>query len=231
MSLVLFDIDGTLILSGGAGMRAMTRAFHETFGVANAFDGMPPAGRTDTFLLAGALARAEVEDSPENHARFRDAYLPILADEIVRRGHGRYGVMPGIEALLTSLRAQTGWHLALLTGNYEGAARVKLRHFGLDGYFEWGVFGEESGDRRVLGRIALERARQRDIPEASCSAAIVIGDTPDDIACAQAVGARALAVATGSFTVEELTAAGAHVALVDLSDTDAVMGLLREEGR
>jgi phosphoglycolate phosphatase len=227
MSLLLFDIDGTLLLSGGAGMRAMTRAFHETFDVPNAFDGVPPAGRTDTFLLSGAFARADVEDSPGNHTRFRDAYLPILADEIVKRGHGRYGIMPGIEALLTSIRAQRGWHLALLTGNYEGAARVKLRHFGLDGFFEWGVFGEESGDRRVLGRLALERARQRDIPETSCSAAVVIGDTPDDVACAQAVGARALAVATGSFTVDELTAAGAHTALVDLSDTAAVLKVLR----
>jgi phosphoglycolate phosphatase len=226
LSLLLFDIDGTLLLSGGAGMRAMTRAFHETFGVPNAFDGMPPAGRTDTFLLAGAFARAEVEDSPAHHARFRDAYVPILVDEIAKRGHGRYGVMPGIEALLTSLRSQGGWHLALLTGNYEGAARIKLRHFGLDGYFDWGVFGEESGDRRVLGRIALERAREREIPETSCSAAIVIGDTPDDIACAHAVGARSLAVATGSFTVDELTAAGAHVALVDLSDTESVLRTL-----
>lgn len=227
MSLLLFDIDGTLLLSGGAGMRAMTRAFHATFDVPNAFDGVPPAGRTDTFLLAGAFTRADVEDSAENRARFHDAYLPILSDEIVKRGHGRYGVLPGIETLLTSLRTQGRWHLALLTGNYEGAARVKLRHFGLDGFFDWGVFGEESGDRRVLGRLALERARQRDIPETSCSAAIVIGDTPDDVACAHAVGARAIAVATGSYTVEELAAAGAHTALVDLSDTEAVLKALR----
>ena len=227
MSLLLFDIDGTLLLSGGAGMRAMTRAFDETFDVPNAFDGVPPAGRTDTFLLASAFGRAAIEDCAENRTRFLDAYVPILADEIVKRGHGRYGVMPGIDALLSALAAQSGWHVALLTGNYERAAQVKLQHFGLDRYFEWGVFGEESTDRRVLGRIALERARQRDIPETSCSAAIVIGDTPDDVACAHAMGARALAVATGSFTVDELTAAGAHTALVDLSDTEAVLKVLR----
>ena len=227
MSLLLFDIDGTLLLTGGAGMRAMTRAFHATFGVVQAFADIHPAGRTDTFLLSAALARAGIDDSPENHQRFREVYLPMLADEIARPAQGRYGVMPGIESLLTRLRAQGGWHVALLTGNYEGAARIKLRHFALDNFFEWGVFGEESGDRRVLGQIALRRAREREIPEASCAAAIVIGDTPDDVACAQAAGARSLAVATGPFTIDQLTEAGAHLALVDLSDTDSVMRLLR----
>jgi phosphoglycolate phosphatase len=216
LSLLLFDIDGTLLLSGGAGMRAMSRAFHETFGLARAFEGVHPAGKTDTFLLASALERAGLA-----------AYLPALATELARPGTGRSGVMPGVEALLSRLRAQRGWHLALLTGNYEQAARLKLEHFGLNGFFDWGVFGEESGDRRVLGRIALERARARDVPEPSCAGAIVIGDTPDDIACAHAAGARSLAVATGSFTLDELTSAGAHHAVEDLSDTDAVLAMLQ----
>jgi phosphoglycolate phosphatase len=227
LSLLLFDIDGTLLLSGGAGMRAMSRAFHETFGLARAFEGVHPAGKTDTFLLASALERAGLGDSPAHHDRFRAAYLPALATELARPGTGRSGVMPGVEALLSRLRAQRGWHLALLTGNYEQAARLKLEHFGLNGFFDWGVFGEESGDRRVLGRIALERARARDVPEPSCAGAIVIGDTPDDIACAHAAGARSLAVATGSFTLDELTSAGAHHAVEDLSDTDAVLAMLQ----
>jgi phosphoglycolate phosphatase len=227
VSLLLFDIDGTLLLSGGAGMRGMTRAFHATFGVARAFDGIAPAGRTDTFLLSAALQRAAIPDTLEAHVRFRESYVAVLADELVRPATGRYGVMPGIEALLSRLHGADGWHLALLTGNYERAAQVKLRHFGLDHFFEWGVYGEESSDRRDLSRIALERARARDIPEASCAAAIVIGDTPDDIACAHSVGARSVAVATGPFSLDELTAAGAHTALVDLSDTEAVLRVLR----
>jgi phosphoglycolate phosphatase len=227
LSLLLFDIDGTLLLTGGAGIRAMTRAFHETFGVSKAFDGIHPAGRTDTFLLSSALEHAGVERSHDNHLRFRAAYLLALAEEIVQPGDGRAGVMPGVEPLLEALVEQGCWHLALLTGNYEGAARVKLRHYGLDRYFEWGVFGEESDDRRVLGQIALQRARERNIPERSCATAVVIGDTPDDVVCAHAVGARSLGVATGPFTREQLSAAGAHATLVDLSDTSAVLELLR----
>ena len=227
MSLLLFDIDGTLLLTAGAGMRGMTRAFHETFGVPQAFDTIAPAGRTDTYLLSAALERAGIPDTPDAHARFREMYVPALVDEMSRPASGRFGLMPGVETLLSALRAQRGWHLALLTGNYERAAQVKLRHFGLDQFFEWGVYGEESADRRDLSRIALERARARDIPEASCAGAVVIGDTPDDVACAQAVGARSLAVATGPFSLDELTAAGAHITLVDLSDTDAVLKLLR----
>ena len=223
---MLFDIDGTLLLTAGAGMRGMTRAFHETFGIARAFDGVQPAGKTDTFLLASALERAGLDNSRTHHDRFRTAYLSALATELARPGTGRSGVMPGVAVLLSRLRAQAGWHLALLTGNYETAARLKLRYFGLDEFFEWGVFGEESGDRRVLGRIALERARARDVPEPSCAGAVVIGDTPDDIACAHAAGARSLAVATGSFTRDQLTAAGAHHAVEDLSDTEAVLAML-----
>ena len=100
--LVLFDIDGTLLLSGGAGVRSMTRAFESIFGVADAFAGMVIAGRTDTYLLSTAFARAGLPDTAEAHTRFHARYLPILAGEIRERGHGRYGVMPGVAALLSA---------------------------------------------------------------------------------------------------------------------------------
>ena len=228
MSLLLFDIDGTLLLSGGAGVRAMAHAFREAFGIDRAFDAVQPAGKTDTYLLSSALERAGLDDSPEHHDSFRTAYLPALATELGRPGTGRSGLMPGVEALLARLHGEGHWHIALLTGNYEGAAQLKLRHYGLDRFFEWGVFGEESKDRSVLACLALERARTRAVPEPSCAAAIVIGDTPEDIACARAAGVRSLAVATGPYSVGELTAAGAHAALVDLSDTNAVLRLLAE---
>ena len=221
--LVLFDIDGTLILSGGAGVRSMTRAFESTFGVADAFAGMVIAGRTDTYLLSSALAGAGLPDTADAHARFHACYLPILAEEIHRRGNGRYGIMPGVEALLAALQAREHVHLALLTGNYQRAARIKLDHFGLGGFFEWGVFGEESPDRNVLGRLALTRAESRKVPAAARARPIVIGDTPDDIACAHAAGACAVAVATGSYSVEQLRAAGADITFSDLSDTEAVL--------
>jgi phosphoglycolate phosphatase len=221
--LVLFDIDGTLLLSGGAGVRAMTRTFQSLFGVDEAFAGIAIAGRTDTYLLSAAFERAGIADSADAHQRFHESYLPILAEEIHQRGRGRYGVLPGVEALLAALDIREDVHLALLTGNYQRAARIKLDHFGLGRFFEWGVFGEESPDRNVLGRVALDRAVEQHVPAAARERTVVIGDTPDDIDCARAAGARALAVATGSYSVEQLLAAGADIALADLSDTGAVL--------
>jgi phosphoglycolate phosphatase-like HAD superfamily hydrolase len=226
LSLVLFDVDGTLLLSGGAGVRAMTRAFEALFGVADAFRDVAIAGLTDTHLLSLALGRAGLPDTAEIHARFRDAYISILADEIGQPGIGRRGVMPGIEALLSALSGDPRFHLALLTGNYERAAHIKLSHFGLLEYFPWGVFGEESADRNDLGRIAMIRARDRGVPESACARAVVIGDTPHDIACARAAGARAVTVATGAYSMDELRAAGADVTLADLSNTAHAVQLL-----
>lgn len=220
---MLFDIDGTLLLSGGAGVRAMTRAFEAHFGVARAFEGIRMAGRTDSYLLSLALANHGLADTPEAHAAFRAAYVRLLAEAITEPGHGRRGVLAGVEPLLAALHARNDCHLALLTGNYEAAAGIKLGHFGLRRFFAWGVFGEESADRNVLGRLAMERARQRGVPDAARAKAIVVGDTPDDIACARAAGLRAMAVATGSYSIHELEAAGADVTFADLSDTDAVL--------
>jgi phosphoglycolate phosphatase len=231
LTLVLFDIDGTLLLSGGAGVRAMTRAFESTFGVADVFDGMVVAGRTDTYLVSAAFVRAGLPDTADAHARFHASYLPILADEIRQPGRGRHGIMPGVDALLTALDARADIHLALLTGNYERAARIKLDHFGLSRYFAWGVYGEESPDRNVLGRLALTRATAQRVPAAACDRAVVIGDTPDDVACARAAGARAIAVATGSYSVDQLLAAGADTALANLSDTPTVIALITEPVR
>jgi len=231
LSLVLFDIDGTLLLSGGAGVRSMTRAFESTFGVADAFADMVIAGRTDTYLLSAAFARAGLPDTVDAHARFHASYLPVLADEIRQRGRGRYGVLPGIEKLLAALHERDDVHLALLTGNYQQAARIKLDHFGLSQFFGWGVFGEESADRNVLGRLALVRAEAQSVPPAARENPVVIGDTPDDVACAHAAGAFAIAVATGSYSVEALQNAGADVALPDLGDTDVVLETIRTARR
>ncbi len=228
MSLLLFDIDGTLLLSGGAGIRAMTRAFEDVFGFRHAFEGSDVAGRTDRFILSSALTRLGLPDTPDEHRLFRETYVPLLREEILRPPTGRYGLMPGIEPLLDALRDRGSVHVALLTGNYEPAAYVKLAHFKIDGFFEWGAFGEESVERDELARIVLSRAEARGLPAAAREQSVVIGDTPHDVTCARAIGARVLAVATGNYSEEELRATGADATLPDLSDTERVMRVLRE---
>jgi phosphoglycolate phosphatase-like HAD superfamily hydrolase len=227
--LILFDIDGTLLLSGGAGVRAMGRAFEDVFGVADAFAGIPVAGHTDTFLVSRALERAGVADTPDAHAAFRDAYLRVLPDEITKPGSGRRGLMPGVKTLLDRLAAENRFHCALLTGNYERAAHVKLAHFGVGQHFSWGAFGDDSPDRSELARLAHARARERGVPDAARANTVVIGDTPHDISCARAIDARVIAVATGGYTVDQLKEGCAEIDVVfaDLSDTDAVIDALR----
>ena len=227
MSLLLFDIDGTLLLSGGAGVRAMARAFEVVFGVHDAFATADIAGRTDTYILSNALRRAGFPDLPENHERFRQTYIPVLEEEIRRPASSRSGLMPGVQALLDEVKGREPFHLALLTGNFERAAYIKLGHFGIAPFFEWGAFGEESAEREDLARVAARRAQERQVPPRARERAIVIGDTPHDVACAHVIGARCLAVATGNYGVDDLAAAGADVVLPDLADTGRVLELLK----
>ena len=202
--LLLFDIDGTLILTGRAGVRAMTRAFEALWGVADAFAGISMGGRTDSWLVSEALARAEVADTPDHHARFRDAYVPLLAEEIQLPGTGLKGVMPGVRELLDAARLQPHLHLALLTGNYQEAAAIKLRYFELWDYFAFGAFSDDAADRNHLVPIARERAIGHGLPEDAGARVVVIGDTPHDVHAANAIGALTIAVATGGYSRQEL---------------------------
>jgi len=224
--LILFDIDGTLLLSGRAGLRAMTRAFKDTFGITDAFAGENFGGRTDSYLVSKALQNAGLPDTPEQHHRFRDNYIPLLAEEIEHPGTGHKGLMPGARELLQALHDHHHLHLALLTGNYRDAAEIKLQHFELWDFFEWGAFSDDSADRNALVPIARSRAETYDIPGEAIERVIVIGDTPHDIECARVAGAKCIAVATGGFTMQQLKEAGADEVLQDLSDTDAVLALL-----
>lgn len=225
-ALILFDIDGTLLLSGRAGMRAMTRAFRDSFGVDRAFEGTHFGGRTDSFLVSHALQTAGLPDTPENHERFKAAYLPRLAEEIEQPGTGHKGLMPGARELLDALSDCPDVYLALLTGNYRDAAAIKLTHFEIFDYFEWGAFSDDAPDRNALVPIARARAETYDVPAAALERIIVIGDTPHDIACAKSGGARSIAVATGGYSMEDLRAAGADDVVADLSDTEAVVSQL-----
>ena len=225
-SLVLFDIDGTLLLSGRAGLRAMTRAFHDSFGITDAFKGENFGGRTDSYLVSKALQNAGLPDTPEQHERFRQSYIPLLAEEIEHPGTGYKGLMPGARELLDALHECDDLHLALLTGNYREAAEIKLSHFEIWDFFEWGAFSDDAADRNLLVPIACQRAETYDIPPEAIQRVFVIGDTPHDIECARVAGATSIAVATGGFTVDQLREFGADEVLPDLSDTERVMSLL-----
>ena len=225
-TLVLFDIDGTLVLTGGAGGRAMTSAFFDVFAVDDAFRGIPMPGRTDAWILADAAAAHGIAADAPAIARFQDVYLQHLAIELVKPGP-RKGVMPGVRDLLDALSARDDVYLALLTGNYEAAARLKLEYFDLWRYFACGAFGDAAPDRNGLLPKALARVTSCGGLTISPEHTIVIGDTPLDVACAAAGGARSIAVATGSHDVEALRASGADFVFNDLSDTNEVMRALR----
>jgi phosphoglycolate phosphatase len=225
-SLILFDIDGTLVLTGGAGGRAMSLAFQEIFGVRDGLSGISMAGRTDTWILADALTAHNIASDPKALVHFRETYLRHLAIELEKPG-ARKGLMPGVRELLDVLDGRDDVYVALLTGNYEEGARIKLEYFDLWRYFRGGAFGDDAPQRDGLVSKALERIAASGGPSFSAADAVVIGDTPLDVACAAFCGARSIAVATGSHSVDQLHAAGADIVMQDLGDTAAVLRVLR----
>ena len=204
----------------------MDRAFEDVFGVPEAFAEVSMAGRTDRWLVETALERHGVTATPERLAAFRARYLALLEAAIGEPGCGRRGVMPGVPEVLTRLRARDDAHLALLTGNYAEGARIKLEHFGLWDHFAWGAFGDDHAERDALARAAVAEASARGIALADPAHAIVIGDTPFDIACARAAGARVVAVATGHHPLDELRTHQPDLALGDLRDLDALVAFI-----
>ena len=224
--LVLFDIDGTLVLTGGAGLRAMNRVVEEVFGRADGLADIPVAGRTDWAILTDAASRSGAALDGPLLTDLQHRYLSHLAGEIGRRGQGRRGVMPGVREILDRLDVRSDVLVGLLTGNFEEGARLKLEHFGLWRYFRCGAFGGDAADRNALVPVAVGRARMCGLAEIPASDVLVIGDTPHDVMCAHAAGATAIAVATGSSTLEELRATGAEHVFQDLGDTEAFLKLL-----
>jgi len=207
----------------------MSLAFEEVFAVADAFQGIPMAGRTDPWILAdGARAHGIPHDS-RGLLRFREVYIRHLIVELQKPG-ARKGVMPGVRDLLDALSQRDDVYVALLTGNYEAGARIKLEYFDLWRYFPCGAFGDEAPNRNGLVPKAIARVAACGGPSFSATDAVVIGDTPLDVACAAFAGARSIAVATGGHTVEELRAAGADVAMHDLSDTSQVLRVIADLG-
>jgi phosphoglycolate phosphatase-like HAD superfamily hydrolase len=225
---ILFDIDGTLVLTGGAGLRAMSRAFEDVFSVPDAFQTVPMFGRTDAGILSDAAALYGIAVDRTAFEHFRGVYLTHLRREIDQPGP-RKGVMPGVRPLLEALRPRSDVYLALLTGNYEEAARVKLEYFDLWEHFRCGAFGDDAQDRNGLFPRAVSVIRSLGGPDVDPADVLVVGDTPLDVACAAASGAVSIAVATGGYDADALRAAGADVVLEDLSDTAHVLELMTKE--
>jgi phosphoglycolate phosphatase-like HAD superfamily hydrolase len=224
--LLLFDIDGTLVLTGGAGVRAMSRACEEVIGHAEALEGIPVAGRTDWIILHDTLRRMNRELDEDLFATLRDRYLRNLREEIQKPGRGVKAVMPGIRELLDALHVRSDVFLGLLTGNFEEGARIKLAHFDLWKYFRCGAFGDDAADRNALVPFALERARRCGLADVPPDEIIVVGDTPHDVACALAVGAVPIAVATGSFTVDQLRDSGAEIVFSNLNNREEFLRVI-----
>jgi phosphoglycolate phosphatase-like HAD superfamily hydrolase len=212
--LVLFDIDGTLIVSGGAGGSAFGRVCATVFHVPDGLRGVQFAGRTDRGIVREFFTRHGISPTEENFARFFDAYVFWL-DHLLGCCPGR--VLPGVEALLGGLRALPEPPvIGLLTGNIRLGAEIKLNHFRLWRHFTTGTFGDDHEDRNQLARLALERGSRILKRALKGEEVLVIGDTPLDIHCARAIQAKVLAVATGTFTIHQLRAHTPNWALEDL---------------
>jgi phosphoglycolate phosphatase-like HAD superfamily hydrolase len=221
--LVLFDIDGTLVLTGGAGLRAMNRACEEIVGHRDALAGIPVSGRTDWIILHDTLARLGRALDRALFEQLRERYVAHLREEIHQPGKGFNGALPGVADLLATLQPRDDVYLGLLTGNFEAGARIKLQRFDLWRYFRCGAFGDDAADRNALVPVAVDRAAACGVPSLPPADVIVVGDTPHDVACAKAAGATAVGVATGGFTADELRACGAAIVFDTLRDTSKVV--------
>jgi len=209
-ALFLYDIDGTVLSSAGAGRRALDLAFEALYGVAGAFDRVSFGGATDPGITERAHRLAGLPFGPRSAEVLREAYLARLP-EVLESMREVMVLHPGVREALTAT-AGVGVN-GLLTGNWRGGARLKLGCFDLWEAFEVGAFGDDSGDRDDLVPVAERRARGLGL---DFGRTVVIGDTPADVACARAGGAIAVAVLTGWSTAEALEAAEPDLLVEDL---------------
>lgn len=213
--LVLFDIDGTLVHTGGAGTQAFSRTFSHIFGLHHGAERMKFAGRTDVSLVREFFQMHGVIESPENFRKFFDNYVFWL-EHIVARSNG--GHCAGIAGFISGLLAlPQPPMLGLLTGNVRLGAEIKLRRFGLWDFFVMGGFADDHEDRNHIAVAALQRGRRVLDPHLQPREIVVIGDTPFDVRCGKFIGAKTLAVATGGAKFEELKQFGADWTVKDLT--------------
>ena len=223
MHICLFDIDGTLLHTGGAGQAAMEAALEEEFNVARRSADIPYAGRTDCAIAADLLRFHGIEANADVIRRFTEAYLQRLPTFLKERDGL---ILPGIRELLATLAARDDLLMGLLTGNFAAGARLKLEHYGLAGYFRFGGYGDCHHHRDDVARTALEEVRRTLGDRLNPERLWVIGDTPSDIRCGRAIGARVVAVATGVFPMEQLAREEPDHLFADFSDPQPLLALL-----
>jgi phosphoglycolate phosphatase-like HAD superfamily hydrolase len=213
---VLWDIDQTLLSTGGAGAVAWQRAFQELYGVEANIDEHTRAGMTDPqiteIIFAEVIGR---EGSPEEHAAVVAKYLECMPDAVAESKG--YEVKPGIAEILPRL-AEAGIVQGLVTGNVEPAARIKLARGDLDRYFTFGGYGSDARDRVEVTRHAIERGGEVTGTALDLTATIAVGDTPRDVSAGHGAGIRVVGVATGAYSVAEQREAGADWAIPDVTD-------------
>jgi len=219
-TLLLWDIDGTIIKGQGAGVRAMERGFQNAFGPKCDLGVIDWAGRTDKWITRAVLEHFGFSASEANVQRYLDAYLAALAEELAS-GPGE--ILPGVITLLDRLAAHPRVAQGLLTGNLRQGAQLKLGRYDAWHYFAFGAFADDSAVRNDLGPHALRRAHEQHGVHFAPERCFIIGDTPHDIECARVIGAHAIAVATGTYTLGELQAHAPTLALADLSQPEAFL--------
>ena len=224
MHFCFFDIDGTLLSTGGAGQAAMESALAAEFQAHVPAKGIPFAGRTDRSIVQDFFTYFEVEHNEERFDRFMRAYLDHLPASLQKQDGL---ILPGVAHLLAELAERDDVVLGLLTGNFQAGAQLKLQHYELHAYFAFGGFGDRHYHRDDVAREALAEARQHHGDEIPPDRTWVIGDTPADVQCARAIGAKAVAVATGTFSREELEPTQPDHLFDDFSDPAELTRLLR----
>ena len=224
MHALLFDIDGTLLRSGGAGQAAMEKALESVFGVTAPTRDIQAAGRTDFAITSDLLEYHGLDNSEENRKRFQDGYLGHLP-KVLTACEGV--VLPGVPEILKALAGRSTAHLGLLTGNLQKGAAVKLAHYKMASYFRFGGFGDDHLSRDDVARAAAADAAS--VLERTPDTTWVIGDTPADIQCGRAIGATVVAVATGIYSAEILSDAEPDYLFEDFSDVELVLSILPGE--
>ena len=222
MQVCLFDIDGTLLSSGGAGKAAMEAALVSEFGVREVRGAVPFSGRTDRSIGRDLLRTHGVEPTPENWQRLLAAYLRHLPACLASH---KGQVLPGIVWLLEHLAGRDGVAVGLLTGNVRDGARLKLGHYDLFHHFAFGGYGDHHWERNDVAREALAAVRGHHNGSVELDRIWVIGDTPLDVRCARAIGVKVAAVATGLHPLAELAAERPDCLLADLSDPAPLLAL------
>jgi phosphoglycolate phosphatase-like HAD superfamily hydrolase len=226
MHIILFDIDGTLIHTGGSGKHAMEAAFEEIFAITNGLENVLLAGQTDPKILLDAFAKYGLSWNDELVEKFKQRYFLHLREDM-NRPRSKRRIMPGFPKLLEEMHKLPRMHLGLLTGNWVHGAEIKLTHFGLWKYFEFGAFGDDESDRNKLVPHALRRAGEKFGIRPNRDRVFVIGDTPRDIHCARPHGAVAIAVATGEYSVEQLRAEKPDFLFEDFGEVEKVLKIFR----